>query len=232
MKYAEETWVGCTGSYLRDAARFMKHHGGTIDLTGYSELETCDSDILLFSMSNIPFPDPLYSYSKLFNLFHIVVIYSEGKTLSWQSFSQSLESTYGSPTVRRVSVVFVYFGFILENRSKMICNNLDGMGFAHLFVPLGAYSDTTAQVPANAMKRPKSGYPTTEEADLHSSKPLWIQNQPSKSGTYPMIFKHISVLTGWAHSLAERHVNCRRIPVDLVLRMCIRMLRYVLPSNN
>ncbi|WPT12783.1 hypothetical protein PSENEW3_00002625 [Picochlorum sp. SENEW3] len=114
----------------------------------------------------------------------------------------------------------------------MICNNLDGMGFAHLFVPLGAYSDTTAQVPANAMKRPKSGYPTTEEADLHSSKPLWIQSQPSKSGSYPMIFKHISILTGWAHSLAERHVNCRRIPVDLVLRMCIRMLRFLKRVNT
>lgn len=118
MKYAEETWVGCTGSYLRDAARFMKHHGGTIDLTGYSELETCDSNILLFSMSNIPFPDPLYSYSKLFNLFHIVVIYSEGKTLSWQSFSQSLESTYGSPTVGESPLFSFIFASFLKTVRK------------------------------------------------------------------------------------------------------------------
>jgi hypothetical protein len=121
VKYAEETWVGCTGRYLRDAARFMKHHGGTIDLIGYSELETCDSNILLFRMSNIPFPDPLYSYSKLFNLFHIVVIYSEGKILSWRSSSQSLESTYGSPTVGESPLLsFVFASFLKTGRKWFV----------------------------------------------------------------------------------------------------------------
>lgn len=69
-------------------------------------------------MSDIPFPDPLYSYSKLFNLFHIVVIYSEEKTLSCQPFSQSLESTYGSPTGGDCPLLSFIFASFLKTVQK------------------------------------------------------------------------------------------------------------------
>jgi hypothetical protein len=114
----------------------------------------------------------------------------------------------------------------------MICKNIDAMGFGHLFAPLDAFPDTAARAPVTTVtKRPKPGYPT-EKTDLTNSRLLGFQSQPFKSGPSSMIFKHISILTGWAHGLAERHQNCRRIPVELVLRMCIRMLQYVSSSNT
>jgi hypothetical protein len=39
--------------------------------------------------------------------------------------------------------------------------------------------------------------------------------------------KHVSTFAQWADSLAKSHSNCRRIPVQLVMTMAVRMISYV-----
>lgn len=53
-------------------------------------------------------------------------------------------------------------------------------------------------------------------------KQFWTQ------GSHDTILKYALLFARWSKGLAKSHSNCTRIPVELVLRMAVRMVRWVL----
>jgi hypothetical protein len=133
-----------------------------------------------------------------------------------------LESATCFPLSRVLYDSFTYL-FTFTNMSCQFFENR-GLNLLETYLP-------QACVPALPGKRPRqqddilSGLSYIRDGDrcgMRDSK-QWLTRE-----SHDIILKDALQFARWSKALAKSHNNCKRIPVDLVLRMAVRMIRYVL----
>ena len=111
----------------------------------------------------------------------------------------------------------------------MTCKYLDG-SYATLFEPFTL--DAQARYLATKRARVERTEPT------RTMEEVMFQDQSERMGRISDIhfmyqnsvahtLTHVSTFAQWSDSLAKSHSNCKRIPVQLVMTMAIRMISYV-----